>query len=114
MNSEARHFYNLQYKWKRMKHPSLRAAIDKKHPLYHVELAIQHHEHIVYNLISDVLGKTKVFQIDDVAKLGKTFSDICSEVDSMRPNQLNDEYKDYISQILDLLKSATKVLQENS
>jgi hypothetical protein len=101
----------LQYKWIRLQHPSIQAATDKHHFLHHIEMEIAHSEHIINNLIQDILSGKGVFNHDDVIRLITTFSSIRLELDSLGNAQFVYEYKQYVDQTLELLNSALVVLK---
>jgi hypothetical protein len=110
MQSERKNFYKLQYRWIRLAHPSTQAAVDSHHPLHAIDLEIAHWDHIVHNLIQDVLGSRKIFTSDDIAKLVMTFSNIRSQLQAMPEAELVNEFEYYVSQTLELLNSASKLL----
>ncbi|WP_345454898.1 hypothetical protein [Deinococcus aluminii] len=111
MDSDAKAFYLMQYKWIRIPHPSLQVAKDGKHPLHQIELEISHCEHIVHNLIQDVMGNKGNFKHDDVTKLIKVFEDAKFQLELVEHSDLVDEYKLYINSTLDLLVKADALVR---
>jgi hypothetical protein len=108
---ELKKFWMLQYKWIRLQHPSIQVSTDKHHPLHQTELEIAHSEHIINNLIQDVLSGKGVFSHDDVIRLITTFSSIRLQLDSLGNTHFVNEYKQYVDQTLELLNSALAVLK---
>ena len=95
-----------------MPHPSERVAHDKDHPFHQIDMVISHLDHIVGNLIDDVLSRNRNFSADDIDFLAAKYNEILVEVDSLPEVEFQGDFRNYIEKTLELIHSArNQILQ---
>ena len=114
MRAELRDFYRLQFEWKRMLLPSLRAATDRNHPLHDVNLDLEHTDHVVHRLIEDLLSDGNLFSYEEICSLIARYQAIGSRISSARDTAVAEQFRRYVDRTLELLGAASALMQSSA
>lgn len=93
-----------------MPHPSERVAHDEDHPFHQIDIEISHLDHIVRNLIDDILSRGRNFSTNDIDALEKKYNEIMVKTESLSGMEFYREFRNYIERTIELIRSARNQL----